>query len=661
VLVVALGWPAGIQAQGQLTSQSCLECHGAAGEAATAGPRSSPTTLFVGDWQKSVHAGLECIDCHADITAIPHAESLSRPQCVACHAEVTERYERSVHAARVASGDSLAPRCVSCHDPHTVRSSSDVASTLHRSHVVQVCIHCHADNADVAARPTAVPHPVLSYTQGAHQKAMAAGNLKAATCGDCHDAHGVRRAADPDSPIFRTHVPSTCGRCHTEELAAYTSSVHGQGVTRGVTASPVCNTCHGEHAVARLAESGATTVVASETCESCHDNPALARRYDLARTAVSTYEDSYHGRAARGGLARAAGCTSCHGTHRILPKNDPLSSIHPTNLTATCSQCHPGATTAFAQSYAHAPGRVTTSDRATATVRRIYLWLIGLVIGGMILHNAVVWQRDLRREFTSHTARAVHRRLSRGEVRQHGALLVVFSLLVVTGFALRYPDALWARGLAALGLDEPARRILHRIAAVGFIAIGLVHLGYLFTGRGREQLRYLRPQARDVREAIDNMLHQLGRRASAPRFGRFRYIEKAEYWALVWGTAVMVVTGLVLWFPDRISGPNWLVRVSEAIHLYEAWLAFLAIVVWHLFFVLFRPGLHGAFTAITGKMDLDELAEEHPEEYAQLYGGPADRGLVAVEPAAQAATAAVAAPGRDPTLPPPAPGPSADR
>jgi len=377
----------------------------------------------------------------------------------------------------------------------------------------------------------------------------------------------------------------------------------------------------------------------------------LRRRYDLDASAVSTYEDSYHGRAARGGLARAAGCTSCHGTHRILPKDDPASTIHVANLTATCAQCHPGATTEFARSYAHAPGRITSSDRATSWVRQIYLWVIGLVIGGMILHNALVWRRDLQRVRARQGEQTLHQRLSRGEVGQHAALLVTFSLLVLSGFALRYPDTLWARGFTTLGLDEPARRILHRIVAVGFVATALVHLGYLLTRRGREQLGHMRPRARDLREAVDNVLHQLGRRSSPPRFGRFRYIEKAEYWAVVWGTAVMVATGLVLWFPDRLRGPSWLVRVSEAIHFYEAWLAFLAILVWHLFFVLVRPGMRGALTAITGRMELEELAHEHPGEFARLYGGAIDRAQVgtASPPAGREAPQ----PGAQPAVAPP--------
>lgn len=325
-LAVAGILPCAAPAASRPTTRECLACHGVAGEK-PAGKAADPTGIFLGDWEKSVHGGFECTDCHTGITRLPHDTSLERPACIACHSDESENYARGTHAAR-AAGDSLAPRCASCHDPHTVRSSIDSTSVLYRSHVAQVCARCHADANGVGERQLAVPHPAQSYARGAHEHAMQAGNLRAATCGDCHDSHLVLGAQDPASPVFRQNIPQTCGRCHQEEYELFQASVHGLALARGGTDAPVCNTCHGEHAVAARGERGRTTFVASHTCESCHSNPALNRRYDLPTGAVSSYEDSYHGRAARGGLAQAAGCTSCHGAHSILPKSDPQSSIN---------------------------------------------------------------------------------------------------------------------------------------------------------------------------------------------------------------------------------------------------------------------------------------------------------------------------------------------
>ena len=610
----------GAEARPAPTSKACLECHGVEGRR-PAGQAADGTSVYLDDWARSVHSGLDCVDCHKGIKSLPHETPVPRADCSACHQPEVDSYAKSAHGVHVAAADSLAPSCAICHDPHSILPGSDPESILHRSRVTQVCTRCHADHNGAGGRDTAVPHPAQSYARGAHARAQAAGKVAAATCGDCHDSHAALRSQDPQSPVYRQHIPATCGKCHQQEFAAYEASVHGQAVARGSSDSPVCATCHGEHAVLPLAEPGQTMVVASETCESCHDNPALARRYDLPQRAVWSYEDSYHGRAARGGLAKAAGCTSCHGVHRILARSDPASSINPGNLVQTCSTCHPGATPTFAASYAHAPRTASAGDRAAGWVRRIYLWLIGLVIGGMLLHNLVLFAHDMRQRWREHKTRPGYERLNRSEVAQHWMLLVTFSLLVITGFALKYPDTFWARALAAVGLEEGVRRFLHRVAAVGMIVASAYHCAYLLSRRGREQLGHMTPRLVDMRQAITNVAYYLGKAPRPPRFDRFRYIEKAEYWALIWGTVVMVTTGLILWFPEHLSGPKWLVRVAEAVHLYEAWLAFLAIVVWHLFFTVFRPGVFPlSFTFITGRIDAEEMAHEHPEDHARVHG-----------------------------------------
>lgn len=370
-------------------------------------------------------------------------------------------------------------------------------------------------------------------------------------------------------------------------------------------------------------------VVANETCESCHSSPALARRYGIPEGAVLSYEDSYHGRAARGGLAQAAGCTSCHGVHNILERSNPLSTIHPEQLLFTCQKCHPSATQSFATSYAHAPNRDSSEEAVVSWVRSIYLWLIGLVIGGMLVHNLVIFVRDIRSQYVRQRQQPLHRRFNRSETTQHVFFLVAFITLVFSGFALKYADAMWARPLAWVGIDEPVRRIVHRTAGISMILGSLYHLFYLATRRGREQMRSMRPTITDARHVLSYMAYQLGLSRQAPRFQRFTYMEKAEYWALMWGTAVMVITGLILWFPEQLDGPSWLVRVSETVHLYEAWLAMLAIIVWHFFFVMFRPGVFPvSFTMMDGNIQQEELRHEHRAEYDSLYDDPPPPPLV---------------------------------
>ncbi len=108
-------------------------------------------------------------------------------------------------------------------------------------------------------------------------------------------------------------------------------------------------------------------------------------------------------------------------------------------------------------------------------------------------------------------------------------------------------------------------------------------------------------------------------------FGRYDYMQKAEYWALVWGTIVMVFTGLVLWFPTFAARllPGILIPASQTIHYYEAWLATLAILVWHFFFVILHPEEYPmSWTWLTGKMTKEAAKEHHGKWYEEEFGPP---------------------------------------
>jgi cytochrome b subunit of formate dehydrogenase len=104
---------------------------------------------------------------------------------------------------------------------------------------------------------------------------------------------------------------------------------------------------------------------------------------------------------------------------------------------------------------------------------------------------------------------------------------------------------------------------------------------------------------RDPRDLLGTLAWALGRRPSPPRPGKFSYVEKAEYWAFMWGTALMAATGLLLWFENAALRylPKWATDVATALHFYEAVLATLAIVVWHLYWVIFDPAVYPMDTA----------------------------------------------------------------
>jgi cytochrome b subunit of formate dehydrogenase len=195
---------------------------------------------------------------------------------------------------------------------------------------------------------------------------------------------------------------------------------------------------------------------------------------------------------------------------------------------------------------------------------------------------------------------------------QHAVLFTSFIVLVLTGFALKYPDS-WLASFLSLG--ERVRGWTHRIAGVVLIGIGAYHLAYIaLTRDGRKLLRDFLPALKDATDVVGTMRHYLGLRGEKPAFARFNYAEKAEYWALVWGLIVMAATGIMLWAKVTMGHllPRWWLDVATVVHFYEAVLASLAIVVWHFYQVFLDPDAYPMNWAwLDGKMPLEHYREEH--------------------------------------------------
>jgi cytochrome b subunit of formate dehydrogenase len=139
------------------------------------------------------------------------------------------------------------------------------------------------------------------------------------------------------------------------------------------------------------------------------------------------------------------------------------------------------------------------------------------------------------------------------------------------------------------------------------------------TREGRQGIKDFWFRRRDLRDLFGNLRYFLGRTDRRPGFARFTYAEKVEYWALIWGTAVMGVTGLMLWFKVQFGTwfPRWWLDIATAIHFWEAVLATLAIVVWHFYQVIFEPDVYPMNWAWwDGRISEEEYAEEHGEAYA---------------------------------------------
>jgi len=592
-LVVAL--PAGAQ-------MDCTDCHDVDIEAFADG----------------IHGFVECTECHAGAEEIPHAEGSMQAGCALCHDDVVLEYNASVHGTGAQPGLIDAPKCDECHGPtHTLLPSSDPASPVHRERLADTCSGCHADPEALEQLEFPIARPLEAYEASVHARGLIEGQ-DAATCNDCHGSHAIFRPPDPRSSVFHARVPGTCGQCHGEIEQAYRESVHGKASKYGVREAPVCTDCHGEHRILSPLERGSpiyATNIPKMVCGRCHGDLRLVEKYGLSVDTVSAYDDSYHGLASRAGKATVASCASCHGVHDTLPSSDPRSHVHADNLAATCGKCHPGAGTKFAIGSVHT---LPTQKEFPAVyyTRVVYLWLIYLTVGGMVVHNLLDLYRKAK--MPPPTAYAVptqpdRPRMLLGFRLAHGLLGSSFIVLGYTGFALKYPEAWWAKPFVLLESGLDVRGGLHRAAAVAMLlALGLHMVHLVLSVQARRCIAKMRPGMEDLRELGERLSYYVGRRRTPPAAPELGYPEKLEYLALMWGILIMTVTGFALWLDDFVLhyGPKWITDLATVIHFYEAVLATLAIIVWHFYFVIFDPVVYPMDTAwLTGQAPRGRLLE----------------------------------------------------
>jgi cytochrome b subunit of formate dehydrogenase len=527
----------------------------------------------------------------------------------------------------LAAASATSGPCSTCHDQGQKLAKS--------AHAGLPCETCH-ESHEKYPHPAGIPKPVCAtchqdqagdYALGVHGQARKNGNEGAPDCALCHGS--AHELLAPGSQAFRAAVPDTCGMCHSEVAEQYRASVHGQALARGVAQAPLCTDCHGEHRILKHTNEASPVNAAHirDTCGSCHGDVRLTRKFGLPSDRLVSFDSSYHGLAAKAGSQTVANCASCHGVHNILPSSDLKSTINPRNLPKTCGQCHPGAGTRFAIGEVHlTEGKAEPA--ALRWVREFYWLVIPVTIGLMLLHNGGDWVRKLiDRRFSLRRENLGDRNFSEhGELRmlpfervQHAVLAISFLTLAWTGFALKYPDQWWARPLLSMEGSYPMRSLIHRIAAGVFMAVTLTHLVSLMVSRKlREHWEEMLPTTNDPREALSNFAYNLGLGSEPPGRSSHSYVEKAEYWAVVWGAVVMISTGLLLWANNlvlRLLPKSWL-DVATSVHFYEAVLATLAIVVWHFYPVIFDPDvypLNTAFlTGITVKKQEDGTERQDP-------------------------------------------------
>lgn len=474
-----------------------------------------------------------------------------------------------------------------------------------------------------------------------------------------------------------------CANCHAEESEGYFQSVHARK-DKVAGDHPTCRTCHGggdPHSVKLYATWTRDDKVG--VCSNCHKNKALMARYGPNVEAVSSYEQSFHGRALlKFGSQKTAICVDCHGSHGVRTPNDPLSTTHTNNLSKTCGKCHAGAGPHFA---------VSGSNHMNLTIHRepilgAVLLFFKVLVSGMATFLMLGVLLDMKRSLFSKTpprsGRVVGTVVSLGflsivaaiaqatfglkggaittifgaslmllsviifkwqnrnvkpaespiydrfhpSIRiQHMLLVISFTLLIITGMPVRNPQTeLLRRIYLGIGGLEVGR-VIHHAAGVLLIAVFLFHVAELFWKWKQAGFEWsawtMLPSKQDVEDFVKESKTYISGQGEAPNYGRFHFREKLDYFAEYWGIPLMAITGLILWFPVQFGNvlPPIAIPIAFIAHSYEAVLAFIAILTWHLYNTYFNPN-HFAQSKpwSVGLLSYEEMHHKHPLEIKEV-------------------------------------------
>jgi formate dehydrogenase gamma subunit len=325
----------------------------------------------------------------------------------------------------------------------------------------------------------------------------------------------------------------------------------------------------------------------------------------------------------KGGKLTAANCASCHGVHNIFRSADPRSTVNAANLAKTCGQCHTGVNQArYAIGAIHVQTGSGPNHPVVRWIRWTYLILIPVTLGFMLLHNLLDLLSKLLRRKPRHEGNEVALRMNLWFRIAHWGIMASFPTLVVTGFALKFPDSWWAKPLLLWEANAGVRGGLHRTAAVVMMAATVFHFVHLgLHKKDRSFVRSMIPTIKDATDMLDVFRYNLGLTEQAPRFAKFNYAEKMEYWAFLWGTVVMALSGFLLWFNNFALRhfAKWITDAATAVHWYEALLATFSILIWHFYLVIFDPAVYPMDTAwLDGKIPADHYRHTRPAYYREL-------------------------------------------
>jgi len=207
---------------------------------------------------------------------------------------------------------------------------------------------------------------------------------------------------------------------------------------------------------------------------------------------------------------------------------------------------------------------------------------------------------------------------------QHIVLMVLLLVLAVTGFVLMYHENSLAQWIIRMEGGVHNRGIVHRVAAVLLMANLVYHIFYmLFSREGKPELRQLFIGRQDIDDLFQSLRYNLGTAKEYPRFGRYGYKEKFQYWGASAGIVLISLTGIMLWAEEfsMFFFPKFVLDLALIIHGYQGLLGFVLLFLWHLYNVHLHPSVFPMNPSwITGKVSAEWLREEHSLEYERLKG-----------------------------------------
>lgn len=379
-----------------------------------------------------------------------------------------------------------------------------------------------------------------------------------------------------------------------------------------------------------------------DACITCHDNKEMMERNQVNPTAVKTYLESYHGKGYRlGMLEKGAGCSDCHTAHNVLPKEDPVSSIHPDNLYKSCQTCHAKATPLFAKYYSHG----SHSDRKNYPLLYwTFIAMSGLLIGTFAVFwiHTLLWlfrgfvenrerQRALAEGHVHHVTEPhkQYLRFTKRHIFLHFTVIVSFLGLALTGLPLKFADQSWAKTLMSFYGGVEYAGLIHRGCAVltfyYFLGALWMSIDFLFL-RKDVQGNFLQrmfgpdslmPNLRDIQD-VTGMVKWFFFKGPKPSFERWTYWEKFDFIAVFWGMFAIGGSGLLLWFPEFFGMflPGWMMNIATIVHSDEALLATGFIFTVHFFNTHGRPEKFPMdFVIFNGQLSKEEFVEERGDQW----------------------------------------------